>query len=142
MSASVGREMYEVALELLTNRPTPPSQTTLENLFYDGFDYLNTDVEDGSIEEVAELLLKLREKCLAHDYTLASMLVEKQKNRAGSAAAASVRGEESVEFDGVEQEGPESSPAPAIREQQSRPEPEIDDDGFITVGSGGKHRGA
>jgi len=70
------------------------------------------------------------------------MLVEKQKNRAGSAAAASVRGEESVEFDGVEQEGPESSPAPAIREQQSRPEPEIDDDGFITVGSGGKHRGA
>eukprot|EP00188_Purpureofilum_apyrenoidigerum_P002529 Plantae.Rhodophyta-Purpureofilum_apyrenoidigerum.ctg25943.p1 GENE.Plantae.Rhodophyta-Purpureofilum_apyrenoidigerum.ctg25943~~Plantae.Rhodophyta-Purpureofilum_apyrenoidigerum.ctg25943.p1 ORF type:complete len:179 (-),score=31.03 Plantae.Rhodophyta-Purpureofilum_apyrenoidigerum.ctg25943:394-930(-) len=140
-SASTAGEMFEVALELLMNESKPPSQTTLENLFYDGFDYMNTDVEDDSIEEVSGLLLQLREKCLAQDYTLASTLVEKVKTRTGSAALASIRGEERGDFYGVEQDGPDAPPAPLAREPRPKPEPDIDEEGFITIESGRKHHG-
>ncbi|KAJ8902942.1 hypothetical protein NDN08_006260 [Rhodosorus marinus] len=129
-SEDIAREMFEVSLGLLTSGTAPPSQATLENLFYDGFEYLNTDIEDGSPEEVAGLLLRVRELCLAHDFSLARSLVQSSQTNA-NAASRSVYGGASEETYGEPEHG--QPQALAEEDRQERNAPDVDEDGWQTV---------
>mmetsp|Transcript_13911 Transcript_13911/g.56051 ORF Transcript_13911/g.56051 Transcript_13911/m.56051 type:complete len:181 (-) Transcript_13911:2928-3470(-) len=129
-SEEIAREMFEASLDLLTRGTRPPSQATLENLFYDGFDALNTDLEDDSPEEVAMLLLRVRELCLAHDFSLARSLVQSSKTGANSARR-SIYGGASEETFGEPEDGQPRALAEEDRQEQNAPD--VDEDGWQTV---------
>mmetsp|Transcript_5075 Transcript_5075/g.7055 ORF Transcript_5075/g.7055 Transcript_5075/m.7055 type:complete len:173 (-) Transcript_5075:37-555(-) len=106
-SEGIAREMFEVCLELLTSGTVPPSEATLENLFYDGFDYLNTDIEDGSPEEVAKLLLRIRELCLAGDFSLSRSLVQSSQTTSNPATRSIYGGTSEETYGEPEDEHPQ-----------------------------------
>ncbi len=102
-------------------------------------------VDDGSLEEAAGAIVRLRERCLRGDFAEVARLQtvwEEQRRRGGSAAIGTFKKVEvDQETDGEDEddddeededevmgEAPESVKAP-----KQRVEPEVDEDGFTKV---------
>ncbi|EOY11156.1 Pre-rRNA-processing protein TSR2, putative [Theobroma cacao] len=62
--------LYSDVISFFTNtkRAEPLYIDDLENILREGLHSLNTDVDDGSIEEVAEKLMIMHEECLEGNY--------------------------------------------------------------------------
>lgn len=108
----------------------------------------NTECEDGSPREVADVLIRLHNQLLQGDTTLLGQL----RSRQASGASASTR--QVVDFDGAEIEGsggsssdeddddemddggeaPAATPlGPPQEQRQPKPQPVVDEDGFELV---------
>lgn len=116
---------------------THPSET-FESLFYDGFELLNTDVEDGSVEQISAEVCRIRNAASNGDYGPAREAIEKTRKRlAGSLATKAANRKEQTETSLSNFEKPKLIDPSAGRSHQS-PEltpsgPIVDDDGFTTV---------
>lgn len=100
---------------------------------YIEFDRLETDVEDGSPEQVATLIIQIRDSALRGDFSLASQIVEKVRNDPSSAVAESVLGANVNEHD-------EEDNDDDMADDDEGPQQTVDDDGFASVSRGGRHR--
>ena len=118
---------------MATNSPKKYSQDDFENFFYAEFDRMAADIEDGSVEEVSSIIVRVRDAALNGNLQPAKEVVEK----AGvpyDAYKASVSGDNMDEGEG-EHENQEGNSRP-VRE----PQPVVDEDGFVQVQSRRKHR--
>lgn len=103
--------------------------TEIADLFQAGFDNLDTDIEDGSVEEVAALIIRVRDAAARGDFSVAQQLVGPMQQGQHASHARSVIKHE-VEVEGEEEQGGCTS---VQVEHQSRAAPPVDDDGFTTV---------
>lgn len=95
--------------------------TEISRLFQAAFDSLDTDIEDGSIEQVSALIVRVRDAAARGDFSLAQQLVGPAQQGNAAHARSVVRHEVEVEVEGGEQV------------EQTRAPPPVDDDGFMTV---------
>jgi hypothetical protein len=77
--AAVADALLQDALLLAHSSLVPTVDDYLE-LMDDAFEQLHTNVEDGSMEEVANLLLRMRNAAAAGDLGIARRQIEKQQN--------------------------------------------------------------
>lgn len=101
------------------------------NLFYATFNRLNTDIEDGSPEEVADLILQVRDAAARGDFAPAAQVAQKAGMTA-DAFRASVQGREDSDDD---DDDPDFVPTAEMEYEppRTRSEPVVDDDGFTEV---------
>lgn len=98
--------------------------TEIADLFQAGFDSLDTDIEDGSVEEVAALIVRIRDAAARGDFSLAQQLVGPAQQGNASRTRSVIKHE--VEVEGGTNEQVEQN-------HQPRAAPAVDDDGFTTV---------
>lgn len=98
--------------------------TEIADLFQAAFDSLDTDIEDGSVEEVAALIVRVRDAAARGDFSLAQQLAGPAQQGNASHARSVIKHE-------VEVEGGASEQVHEVR--QRRAPPPVDDDGFTTV---------
>ncbi|CAN8067386.1 unnamed protein product [Agarophyton chilense] len=106
------------------------------DLFYDAFDQMHCDVEDGSLEEIASQIVRVRDAAKNGDYAPAVQLVSKANKASTAAPLQSIDGGEAfVDNDQHDHDDDKLSlPSPTAEK------PMMDDDGFTEVRRGGGHR--
>lgn len=125
--------LHEATVNLAMNGNPRYSVDHLVDYFYNEFDRLETDVEDGSPEQIASLIIQIRDSALQGDFSLASQIVEKVRNGPSNGAAASVPGTNVHNHD-------EENNDETMEENDEGPPQTVDDDGFTSVTRGGHHR--
>jgi hypothetical protein len=128
---------------LLVHSARVPTPDDYLDLMDDAFEQLETNVEDGSMEEVAHMLVRMRAAAEFGDLRIALAQIEKQgtsdalpwKSDAVSRAAADARQTDSDLEDDDALDGSMEVERPRdVREPERRlVEPVIDEDGFETV---------
>jgi len=108
-----------------------------EELSFKLLEDFNVEVEDGSDEEVAQILLKLMRTVVAGDQTYARTILKSTANEAVLNACVYQSPQSDDEFEGDEDDdasadgfvtiGKNNAPKPARK-------PSVDEDGFVTVG--------
>lgn len=134
------RRLLEATVQLVTSSAPRYGVDELADHFESEFDRLQTDIEDGSPEQVAALIVQVRDAALRGDFSLAATIVEKARAATdhNNAAVTSVPGQaanhddDDYEDDDGEDEGMDVGPV--------RQEPIVDYDGFTSVNHGGRHR--
>ena len=106
-------------------------------------DEFGVNVEDGSGEEVAESILKLKDEIKMRDFsTVDEMLADWRRKRAkgGEQAPMFVEGKEEdqevdseSEFEGFGDDDTTMDEAPQLVRTQEKPIPELDEEGFAKV---------
>ena len=129
--------------ELLDATPDADAQYLEEFLLQVMIDEFEVNVEDGSGEEVADKILKLRAECLSGNFlTVDEMLAEwrRKQARGGEQVRMFTEGKEEdqetdseSEFEGFGDEDTNMEEAPQLVRAKQRPIPEIDEEGFTKV---------
>lgn len=134
-SHSAATDLLATTLAMATSASKRFDFDDYVSLFYETFDRLNTDIEDGSPEEVARVVLRIRDAAARGDFGPASEAAAAVRN-SGDAARRSVRGQDSNnpsdDFDEGDGGGEgHGHGAPSAR--PGRLAPVVDDDGFTVV---------
>lgn len=133
-SSDKANELVNMTIAMATKGSKQYSQDELADFFYAEFDRMGADIEDGSVEEVSNIIVRVRDAALIGNIQPAKEVVEK----AGvtyDAYKASVNGD-NMEEDEVEHKSQEDNSRPRREPQQ----PVVDEDGFVEVQSRRRHR--
>lgn len=133
-SSDKANELVNTTIAMATNGPKQYSQDDFEDFFYSEFDRMAADIEDGSVEEVSSIIVRVRDAALSGNIQPAKEVLEKA-GVAYDAYRASVNGDNKEEDEGGH-ENQEGNSRPRREPQQ----PVIDEDGFVQVQSRRKHR--
>ncbi|PXF43555.1 hypothetical protein BWQ96_06667 [Gracilariopsis chorda] len=125
-------ELMNIAVAMATNPSERHDEDDFIDLFYEAFNRMQADIEDGSPEEIAALVVRIRDAAARGDYTPASEASLKEQP-SSQAFHRSVSGGEAVVHECEREKTP-------CRPPQPRQESIADDDGFTEVKSGGRHR--
>lgn len=122
--------MFNTAVAMATSPAKRHELDEYIDLFYATFDRMNTDIEDGSPEEVAQLILKVRDAAARGDFGPAAEVAQKAGMTA-EAFKASVQGRQ----DSDDENDPDFVPTSdmEIEPPRTRSDPIVDDDGFTQV---------
>lgn len=125
-------ELVNIAVAMATNRSEQHDVDDFVDLFHEAFDRMQADVDDGSPEEIAALVVRIRDAAVKGDYGPAREVSLKEK-LSSQTSHRSINGGEAVAH-GCSREGKCCGPPEPTRESV------VDDDGFTEVSSGGRHR--
>lgn len=129
------RQLYEQTVQMATSTSKTYDADDLAQLFYAAFESMNTDVEDGSPEQVAALIISVRNAAARGDYGPAMRAMQ------GTGRNAQLRSRNVVEdrVDGDESE-PNAGTSSAsgadmmdVEPRAPRAPPAVDADGFTSV---------
>lgn len=120
-------QLLESTIAMATDPAKRYSNDDYISMFYTLFERVNTDIEDGSPEEVAALILKVRDAAAVGNFIPAKEIAEK----AGISARAL---EASVQANQDDADNVEFVPRAGPRTRsQTRAQPVVDEDGFTQV---------
>lgn len=139
------QRMLETTTKIALNTEPRFNIDDLTDYFYDEFDRMQTDVEDGSPEQVAAHIILIRDAAARNDFTPATTVIEKASAAGHPNTSQSVQGEEETadhmamdESDNDDERNNEN--VIGITNKQKAQEPVVDSDGFTEVRRGGHHR--
>ncbi|KAA8497639.1 hypothetical protein FVE85_5224 [Porphyridium purpureum] len=141
---SIVQDMIETTYQLSSGSRL--NQEKLVSMFYDAFDRMNCDLEDGSAEDMASAVAQLRDECHHGRFAYVDDLVAKAQRDRSAILSQNVRSvlEDNDDEDDNDtvggQNGDSASSVPSMMETDSptpsRPAaPEVDEDGFTLVKS-------
>lgn len=121
-------QLLQIATAMATNPSKRHSIDDYINLFYSLFERVNTDIEDGSPEEVAALILDVRDAAANGNFAPAADIAQKV-GTSTTAIQTSVEGNQHEDEDNefIERPGPQT------RSQTMARAAVVDEDGFTQV---------
>ncbi len=125
-ATAAAETMYSQALELASRGR---DATEISEMFYAMFDTIDTDVEDGSPEQVAATIVRARDAAAKGDFGPAAALAAPASTDA-SRARSVIKHEVEVFGEGDESAPLRAQPQPPRLPRAPAP---VDDDGFTTV---------
>uniref|UniRef100_A0A7S0ZFQ2 Pre-rRNA-processing protein TSR2 homolog n=1 Tax=Timspurckia oligopyrenoides TaxID=708627 RepID=A0A7S0ZFQ2_9RHOD len=140
-----GRETEDIIRDLMSEcvfaaaSERPASVEQIADKMYDAFDSMNCDLEDGSPEEMATMILDLRAACLAGDFSKIRELERKAALDSNAVMSLCVRDIRNDDDDDETMDTSEASSS--VRNTQNQyQEPIVDEDGFTVVQPKGRRR--
>ena len=133
--------LLNATVSLATDANAPDEDAYID-MFYNAFDQMQTDVEDGSPEQVASVLVSMRKAIEKGDYGPVRRALEKSGN-ADEIMRRSVVREAVLVPEGQEEgdgEGGPSSVGASSQPPREKEPPVVDEDGFTLVNSRRKGR--
>lgn len=129
-SKTDANQLLDTAVAMATSPSRRHDIDDYINLFYATFDRMNTDIEDGSPEEVANLILKVRDAAARGDFGPAAEVAQ-NAGMTAEAFRASVQGRE----DSDDEDDPDFVPTAEMEYEppRTRSQPVVDEDGFTQV---------
>lgn len=115
------RELLDCTVAMATHPQTRHTEDHFIDLFYAMFDSMDTDVEDGSPEQVAVHIVRIRDAAARGDYGPANDVVQQSVTSTASMFAENIRSPEQHDNGGMTADYKRSSP------------PAVDQDGFTEV---------
>lgn len=131
--------MVETTIDLAVSAAPRYSSRHLASYFHDEFDRMNTDVDDGSPEQIAHAIINIRDALARSDYRPVTQLLEKHSNsNPSNVVAESIKGlDKANEGDDAMDEGNRTQEE--HEKAKEKQQPVVDDDGFMTINKGGRH---
>lgn len=127
-SGQIAQALYDQTVAMATSATKRHDQDDYVQIFYAAFDSMNTDIEDGSPEQVAEKIVAIRDAAAQGNFAPAAELVQK----AGRGAAMRGRSVAGAEADADAAGAGPAGATPAPQQPPRAPAP-VDDDGFTSV---------
>lgn len=128
-TGQIAQALYGQTVAMATSATKRHDQDDYTDMFYAAFDSMNTDVEDGSPEEVAAKIVTIRDAVAAGNFAPAAEVVQ-IAGRGSAMRGRSVAGAE-ADADGAAAGSGAGDAAAAPR--APRAPPPVDDDGFTSV---------
>lgn len=128
-ATAAAETMYAQAVELASRGRDVDE---ISEMFYSVFDTIDTDIEDGSPEQVASAIIRARDAAAKGDYAPAAALSAPPSNDA-SRSRSVIKREVEVDAGDDANSGGTSIPIQSQPQRQPRVPAPVDDDGFTTV---------